>query len=226
MKLEQHDTFLNAKPEDFLVQEQLRLNKSGAPLPPGVRPPMQESVIEDMPDIERKKEIQQGIDSSFSKEKILEERVIKELEDLKRISKSSPKDPKEVLKSLILKGELKKTYEVFGHQWTLRALDQGDMLTAMDDIKDSLESAMGRLSAVVFSKVVYAIEAIDGIPLYEFFPEIERIKYKNETEYMIALKRLLRAHLLGMPPAIIDRLFNKYSELEDERDKGLDDLKN
>jgi hypothetical protein len=171
-----------------------------------------------------KQEISQVVNNSFNKEAIAEERLKHELEQLKH--RNTPSSPRDILKELIMKGELKKVYEICGHKWTLRALDQGDVLLVADDVKDSTETMSGRMVSIEFSKVVYSIEEIDNIPIYQFFPEILPTQFKSKIEYIIACKKALRAYLIGMPPSVIDEVYEKYMELESERDKALVDLKN
>jgi hypothetical protein len=201
-------------------------------LPAGVSA-MPEDLFKTFPDLHteqsevskiEKQEITKVVNQSFNKESIAEERLIKELESLKH--RNTPNSPRDILKDLIMKGELKKVYDIAGHKWTLRALDQGDILLAVDDIKDSTETMSGRMVSIAFSKVVYSIEEIDSIPIYQFFPEILPTQFKSKIEYIIACKKALRAYLIGMPPSVIDEVYEKYTELEIERDKALADLKN
>jgi hypothetical protein len=175
---------------------------------------------------DRKAEIDAEVAKAISKENLAEERLQTEAELIKKKHEGSPSHPRDILKELLVKGELRKTFEVFGHRWTLRALDQGDLLLAMDDLKDSIETEAGRLVAVVFSKVVYSIEAIDDIPIYDFFPEIQPTNYPSKIDYIIAVKRFLRSYLVGMPPVVIDTLYIKYDEVERERDQAVTKLKN
>lgn len=172
-----------------------------------------------------KQEIKTSVESSINKESIAEERILRELEQISK-AKKVPSSPRDILKDLIMKGELRKTYDIFGHKWTLRALDQGDVLLAVDDIKDTTETAAGRMVAIAFSKVVYSIEEIDGTPIYQFFPEIAPDQFKTKIEYIIACKKALRAYLLGMPQIVIDEVYDRYTQLEAERDKAIVELKN
>jgi hypothetical protein len=96
----------------------------------------------------------------------------------------------------------------------------------MDDLKDSIQTEAGRLTSVVFSKVVYSIEAIDDYTIYQFFPEIKPQDHPTKIDYIITVKRALRNYLVGMAPKIIDLLYSSYVELEEERDRALDNLKN
>lgn len=169
------------------------------------------------------------VNNVINKETIAEERLLRELESLKH--RDTPSSPRDLLKDLIMKGELTKIYKIYGYYWKLRALDQGDILLAVDDIKDSTETTAGRMVSIAFSKVVYSIEAIGAketemIPVYQFFPEILPTKFKSNIEFVVACKKALRSYLLGMPQAVIDEVYEKYVELEAERDKALVDLKN
>ena len=176
-----------------------------------------------------KQNISQVVNNVINKETLVEEAVKRELENIKY--KSAPDSPRDILKDLIMRGELTKVYKIYGHYWKLRALDQGDILLAVDDIKDSTETTAGRMVSIAFSKVVYSIEAIGAketemIPVYQFFPEILPTKFKSNIEFVVACKKALRSYLLGMPQAVIDEVYEKYVELEAERDKALVDLKN
>ena len=174
-----------------------------------------------------KQNISQVVNNVINKETLVEEAVKRELENIKY--KSAPDSPRDILKDLIMRGELTKVYKIYGHYWKLRALDQGDILLAVDDIKDSTETTAGRMVSIAFSKVVYSIEKINNIPIYEFFPAILPTDPKfggEKLNYVIAIKKALRAYLLAMPQRIVDEVYEKYVELEAERDKALDDLKN
>ena len=179
-----------------------------------------------------KQNISQVVNNVINKETLVEEAVKRELENIKY--KSAPDSPRDILKDLIMRGELTKVYKIYGHYWKLRALDQGDILLAVDDIKDSTETTAGRMVSIAFSKVVYSIEAIGAkednlIPIYQFFPNIlpSDPKFRGEKlDYVIAIKKALRAYLLAMPQSVIDEVYEKYVELEAERDKALADLKN
>ena len=168
----------------------------------------------------------QTAEQAFDRANLAEERVQDEVNTIKNRYADIPKSPKDSLKELLAQGELRKTFKLFGHTWTFRALDQGDLLLAMDDLKDSITTEAGRMTAVIFSKVVYAIEEIDETPVYRLFPDIVPNQYPSKIEYIVAVKRALRAYLIGMPPMVIDNLYFKYMEVEVERDEALEKLKN
>jgi hypothetical protein len=225
---------LNNLQNEFLTGQQLR----GIPVPPGVMMSADTEIEKELSfdsnlhkeeqfiSNQRKNEIDAEIEKYISKNSLAEERLLKEVEKVTKKNTSAPEHPRNILTDLLTKGELTKTFDVANHKWTLRALDQGDILLAMDDLKDSIQTEAGRLTSVVFSKVVYSIEAIDDIPIYQFFPEIKPQDHPSKIDYIITVKRALRAYLIGMAPKIIDLLYYKYIELEDERDKALDTLKN
>ena len=198
--------------------------------------PMPEDMFKTFPDLHTsktelnridKQNINSAVNNVINKEALVEEAVKRELENIKY--KNVPNSPRDLLKDLIMKGELRKVYRIYGYDWELRALDQGDILLAVDDIKDSTETTAGRMVSIAFSKVVYSIEKINNIPIYEFFPAILPTDPKfggEKLNYVIAIKKALRAYLLAMPQRIVDEVYEKYVELEAERDKALDDLKN
>lgn len=175
---------------------------------------------------ESRSRIDENLQDLLSKENLAEERLHREIEDAKKKYSAVPDKPRDLLKSLLLKGELRKSFRLYGYSWTLRALDQGDLLLAVDDLNDNVATQAGKLFSITFSKVVYAIEEIEGIPIYQFFPDILPSDYNSRIEYIIAVKKALRAYLTGMSPKIIDALYDKYLEVETERDKALEQLKN
>ena len=45
-------------------------------------------------------------------------------------------------------------------------------------------------------------------------------------EYHIAVRKAFKKYLEAMPPAVIEILYEKYVEVDDKRNKALEDLKN
>jgi len=161
-----------------------------------------------------------------SKEDLIKEKI---QQDLKQnlAMKGAPQHPLDVLKSLIVRGEYKEDITLFQQVWTLRALDQSDMLLALDEVSDMLESSVGRLTAVAFAQIVYALEAINGITIYEMFKDtIKPVDYPNQMSYIIAVKKALRRYLEHFPPVVIDSLYTAYMEVDKKRNEALNQLKN
>ena len=67
-----------------------------------------------------------------------------------------------VLKELILRGEYKETISFMNVDWTMRALDQGDVMLAFDEIKDDMELKIKSITGVIESGLFinYDVEII------------------------------------------------------------------
>lgn len=186
--------------------------------------------LEGVPSANRRAEIAESVMKQFdglNKVEEFENKIRKDVEEAqKKKFEGVPKSPKDILKSLIAKGEYTKEYELFGQKWTLRALDQNDTLLALEEIKDDYETQSGRLMAMLFGTVVYCIEAINGIPVYQWFDDIKLSNYKDRMEYHVAVRKALRLYLEAMPPVVLDAIYDKYTELDLERQEALNELKN
>ena len=158
---------------------------------------------------------------------ILDEKIRQDIASVK----SSPSielenTPQDILKSLIARGEYREDKELFGHIWTLRALNQRDILLAFNDIKGDMESVAVRVTSVMISQIVYAIEALDGTSVYEWFTDIiKRSDFSTTEEYKIAVRRTLRRYLEEMPPDFISKLDIAYTQIEKTRNEALLELK-
>ena len=137
-----------------------------------------------------------------------------------------PKEPKDILKYLIAKGSIEEKVVVADHTWTMRALDQRDLMLIMEQLRDDLDSQTARITAIMFYQVVYSIEAVDGISIYEWFSEIQEAKFPNKEAYIVAVKNAIKEYFLHMPNRTIDEFYTKYSEIEDKRSKALEEIKN
>ena len=180
----------------------------------------------DLPLQEDRRQVHAQFAENASKEQIRADAAMNEALALKSASMGIPSAAKNCLKELILKGEIQKEFRLFGHDWRLRGLDQSDLLNAMDDVSDSMTTSASRITAVTFSIVVYCIDAIDGVRVKDLFPDILPSLYKDNTIYLLALRRALRTYMIGMPPIVIDSLYEKYQEVSKERDVALAELKN
>lgn len=183
-----------------------------------------------LPNPQKREEVRQKAQSAIMPNKIdlVEDQIKKDIETAqKQKFEGIPKTPKDILKSLIAQGEYKETFKMYGQEWTLRALDQGDILISVDEVKDSLTSQSGRIMAVMFGTIVHSLDSINGISVYDWFEEIRISDYNNNPmEYNIAVRTALRKYLEAMPPAVIDSLYDKYLEVDSRRNEALDKLKN
>jgi len=134
--------------------------------------------------------------------------------------------PQDIFKSLISFGEHRQKIKLYQHTWELRCLDQSDILAASDEVNDYAEGRMGYLTSYTFSKLVYSIESIDGISIYELFSDISHKDYSSKVQYITAVKRALRAWLLALPDVIITDLIDTYLEMESKRAEEIRKLKN
>lgn len=214
---------------EFITSDQLAKMQGQPPL-------MQPQPISDIPDLHkteeiptriRRSEINQQVDATIKKSENIDDRISADLEKSQQKYSSMPIDPLETLKSLIKKGEYTKDFELFGHIWTLRALDQSDIMLSYEDVNDLIETAASRYASMMFSYVVYSIEALDGTSIYKWFPDITLDMFKGDkAEYMIAVKRALRRYLEPQPPIVIESLYQKYLEVDALRNEALIELKN
>lgn len=186
--------------------------------------------VEPMPNAQRRAEIARSVDAlgvtDAINEKITEERINADLAANQQTKLKDVKTPQDILKTLIAKGNYTKDVTIYDHVWTIRALEQRDLLLALDDIRDDLTSQAGRVTTLMFAQVVYSIEAIDGISIYEWFTEIRPRDYATTEEYKLAVKKSLRRHMERMAPGIIDSFYGEYQKIDGERNAALQELKN
>ena len=228
--------------DDFLTGEEMAQTEMPTQMP-GVSPTNQVPVpnvsqnmdsgipdlenMEGTPDAYRRQEISKMVDDKIvAKVSTIQDQIQKDIQDAqKKKFEGVASSPKDVLKQLIAVGEYVEDFKLFGHTWTLRALDQGDQLMSLDEIKDSLESASGRVIAMMFNSVVFSVQAIDSVSIYEWFTEIKITDYKDNMEYHIAVRKAFKKYLEAMPPSVIEILYEKYLEVDEKRNKALDELK-
>ena len=226
--------------EDFLTGEELQQTPVPDTLPVNSPPPIpnvEQSVDGGIPDLEkmegtpnvnRRQAINQMVDEKVvAKVTTIEDQIQKDIHSAqKKKFEGVASHPKDVLKQLIAAGEYVEDFKLFGHIWTLRALDQGDQLMSLDEVKDTLESASGRVVAMMFSSVVFSVQAIDTVSIYEWFDEIKVKDFNDNMEYHIAVRKAFKKYLEAMPPAVTEILYEKYVDVDEKRNKALDELKN
>jgi hypothetical protein len=145
---------------------------------------------------------------------------------------SSPKvqgiaeTPEDIFKHIISRGEYSETVEIWNYKWTMKALNHGELISALDGMKDSLASQAGRVTALAFTQVLYAITAINGISIYEWFPKIKRSDYPDIASYKEAVRRGFKVYFAKFPPTLIDDLYEAYAKIEVKRKEALESLKN
>ena len=226
--------------DDFLTGEEMinaqvseTVINNKVPTPPN----MEQNINMDIPDLEsmegtptakRRQEINEMVDANITtKVSTIEDQIQKDIQNAQQKKfQGVATHPKDILKQLIAQGEYVEDVQLFGHSWTLRALDQGDQLMSLDEVKDTLETASSRVIAMMFGAVVFSVQAIDGISIYEWFDEIKITNFNDNMEYHIAVRKAFKKYLEAMPPSVIEILYEKYLEVDEKRNKALDELKN
>lgn len=158
---------------------------------------------------------------------VMEERIARGAESA-RTAKVNPlsKNPKDILAGLISCGYHTKDTKIFNQTWTLKALSQKDVLLAFNEITDDNITRLGQTTAMLFGQIIYAVEAVNGIPIYEWFPEIDRSKFPSVEAFQLAVRRAFLRYLEQMPNSIINKFIEAYNEIEEERNKAVLELKN
>ncbi len=164
----------------------------------------------------------------LNKEDIIQQKIT---EDLKKATSSfslQGNSPLSVLKQMISLGEYKEDIKLYGQLWTIRALDQSDLMLAVEEATSLTESPVGKLTAIAFYQLVYSIEAVNGVSIYEMFKDTIKVTdYPSQIAYIIAVKKALKRYLEHFPPAVIDSLYYEgYVKVDEKRNKALEELKN
>ena len=215
---------MELNPTDFMTQETTNPQAKN-PIAFGI-PDLHNSGFTSNPN-ERKEAVKVAAKSTNNiNQEIIDERIKMNITEAQGGKPPTPKDPKDILKYLIAKGSLEEKVMVSGHLWTMRALDQRDLMLIMEQLKDELESQTARVTSIMFYQVIYSIEAVDGISIYEWFPEIQESKFASKESYIIAVKNAIKEYFLHMPNSTIDEFYGKYSEIENKRSKAIEEIKN
>jgi hypothetical protein len=128
------------------------------------------------------------------------------------------------------KGVYIKEFKVGGHRYTLR------LLTAEDEIWRDKHVPVGAYVAVLTARklatLAIALVAIDGESIEVIFGDNEENKKVGEEEMIrdmvmgdvekkYEIAELVYKFLGELPGYVINTLFDKYTELENERNSGL-----
>jgi hypothetical protein len=182
--------------------------------------------MEEMPTAQQRVQINNKIDTNLIKQDTVEEKLRLDAEALQQKFNPIQKSPIDKLKQLIDKGSLTKDIDAFGLTFSLRALDQSDIICALDEA-DSMATLSGRLPAIKLCIVTYSIESLDNVSVYDWFPNIKLLDHaNNKFSYANAVRRALRRYLEPMPDSVINTLYKEYEIIEAERDRALSEIKN
>lgn len=211
--------FFDENGSDFLITDPVNYNAQGSSIPDLHK-------TEELPTPAQVAVINKNVDSKVTAKESIEEKITKDLGLMQSKLAQVPKSPLDKLKSLIERGTLIKTISAFGYNFELRALDQADLIIAFDDA-DTLASRSGKAPAIKLTLVTQAIESLDGVSIYQWFPDIKLEDFKdNKLAYAQAVRRALRRYLEPMPDAVIEKLYEEYEQLVFERDQALAEVKN
>jgi len=221
---------LNPMP-DFIGDtgtENIVLPASQQRIPVGAANP---SIPPEQPNAQEFRKIDEKIATQFTQSaidrEVMQERIMEGVESARAlIADPYSKNPKDILAGLISKGYHTKDVEIFNQTWTLKALSQKDILLSFNEITDDNITRVGQTTAMLFGQIVYAVEAVNGISIYEWFSEIDRSKFPSTESFQLAVRRAFLRYLEQMPNSIINKFVEKYNEVEEERNKAVFELKN
>lgn len=152
--------------------------------------------------------------------------ISKAIEQLQGKLSSVPETALDKIQRIIKKGYLEEDFEVFGNTWTLKTLDQEDMIT-ISEHADVVAKGSGKVHASILFNVAYSVEALDGIKVTTWFPEITLDKFKGDKYlYLTAVRHAVVAYLKSFPDLLITKLYDKYCILDEKRLQAIADLKN
>lgn len=185
----------------------------------------------EQPTSQRQSEINETVRAQISDEmlnrEILDEKIRQDIENSKRADTTSKALlPRDYLKALIAKGEYSESVVIHGATWTFRALNQADLIMAFGDVQDSDISLVGRASILTLSQIAYAVEAINGFSVYEWFPDLfKRSDFNTTEEFKLAIRRTVRRYIERLPNSVIAELNDAYAKIEKKRNEAIAELK-
>lgn len=130
------------------------------------------------------------------------------------------------------KGFVEDTFNVWGHQWTMRTLNDGEEVWSDKFVGNK---TMEFVSSQRCAKLCVSIQMFDGLPLEELFFLPETTDIERATKQFIMGEEYRRRfwyaekmyeYLAEQPPDLPRDLFEKYNEMVERRKKVINDLKN
>ena len=223
--------------DDFLTGEDINQIKPQIPNPHSQKQNVFQNPALNIPDLhkeqmeiplkERKEVMDKPIISHAQlRDELIDERIQQEILSAKGISDKKVSTPRDILKQLIIRGDYQETIDYLGSKWTIRALDQRDLLLASELITEDASTETAKLYYIVFAQVLFSIEAIDGISVYEMFPDIKPIDFDKREKFNLKIRNALKSYLMHFAPQIIDDFYTEYKRIEKIRNDALSDLKN
>ena len=192
--------------------------------------PVTPSVPGEVPSTQKRNEIDEVVTARLTEEALNREILNEKIRDDLSTTKQNPveaKTPRDILKSLIAKGDYTEDRKIFGSTWTMKALSQNDLILAFSDITEETVNIVGRAATLTLSQITYAIQACNGVSVYEWFSDIvQRSKFDTSEEYKLAVRRVLRRYLGELPNSVIQVFNEAYAEIEAKRNEAVLELKN
>jgi hypothetical protein len=131
------------------------------------------------------------------------------------------------------KGFLEANFDIAGHQWTMRLLQDHERNWANGFVRNTSLNAM--LTSVRAPVLAIGIRAIDGVPIPTFFQkqwEAESAEMETLAKQMLDaanpyvkqywFAERLFVWLSQRPPNFVEQLWSKWTELESRREKAED----
>lgn len=109
---------------------------------------------------------------------------------------------RKVLEDLIFLGVAEEEFTVFGKTWTLKTLDSEEHLDATNATGDY--DTLSRIYALKVEMLGRALKSVEGI------------KLKDKEESLSLVRKL--------QPAVVNKLYEKYEELQKQRSDSLNEL--
>ena len=183
--------------------------------------------LEDVPSVSEQKPLKMGADTKVMKQMVRDDLISSDVEQIRQKMIAVPKTPLDTLKELIARGSFTKDFDLFGHRWTFRSLDQADYIQIFDE-SDAMAETSGRFESLKLVSIAYSIEALDGIPVFDWFPgDITLDQYKNNRQhFMLAIRRAVRRYLEVNARSTLTKLYEKVQEVEILQAQAVEELKN
>ncbi|MCX6751138.1 MAG: hypothetical protein NTZ83_06795, partial [Candidatus Pacearchaeota archaeon] len=133
--------------DDFLTGEDINQIKPQIPNPHSQKQNVFQNPALNIPDLhkeqmeiplkERKEVMDKPIVSHAQlRDELIDERIQQDILFAKGISDKKVSTPRDILKQLIIRGDYQETIDYLGSKWTIRALDQRDLLLASELITE------------------------------------------------------------------------------------------
>jgi hypothetical protein len=117
------------------------------------------------------------------------------------------------LNQLLQLGELNDEFEFLGHQFNIRTMRIGEELAALAVIKGYQDVPLAQGRAYATAMVAGALVSIDGNPL------VASLSPGDRSNAAVKFKKVAKLHYY-----VIDYLYKRYTDLEKEQARILDEL--